>query len=312
MKSLPIKLKLPEHFLDEEIRCNYTVSHEMKEVWAVELDLLNEFMQVCNKHKIKYYADGGTILGAIRHKGFIPWDDDIDVMMFRDQYEKLCKIAPQEFNHPYFFQTEYTDKGSLRGHAQLRNSETTAILYNEMEEKRKYNQGIFLDIFPIDSVPDNPKLFAKMKRILFNKRITMNYWIKKACEKFTPEPRNSLKANFIFFLFRHNIINWKNHTRHIYKKFEQEMQLYNKQNTHFVAKFFCLPFKEKRLWKRSAFDGEPVYYQFEMLSVPLPPKYEYILDTFYGNWKEFQIGTATHGGVFFNPHKSYTQYVENQ
>lgn len=307
---LPIKLKLTDHFLDEEVRCGYTVSHEMKEVWAVELDLLNEFMRVCNKHKIRFYADGGTILGAIRHKGFIPWDDDIDVMLFRDQYEKLCKIASHEFQHPYFFQTEYTDKGSLRGHAQLRNSETTGILYNEMKGKWKFNQGIFLDIFPIDSVPDDPEDFDKMKRFLEDKRTTMDYWKRKAFEKFTPEPRNSLKANFLFFLCRHRIINWENHTHRIYKKFEQGMQLYNKQNTRFVAKFFCWPFKNKRLWERSAFDGKPIYHPFEMLSVPLPPKYEYILDTFFENWREFQIGTATHGGVFFNSHKSYTQYVE--
>ena len=97
-----LKLALPDHFLEEEVRDGYTVSKEMKEVWAVELDLLAEFMRVCDRHGIVYYADAGTILGAVRHKGFIPWDDDIDVMMMRDQYDKLQKIGPEEFRHPYF------------------------------------------------------------------------------------------------------------------------------------------------------------------------------------------------------------------
>ena len=147
-----IKLSLPSGFLEEEVRCDYTVSKEMKKVWAVELDLLSEFQRVCKLHDLKYSVCGGTLLGAIRHKGFIPWDDDIDVMMMRDEYEKLCKLA-DEFKHPYFFQTEETDPGSLRGHAQLRNSETTGILKRELKFKRPFNQGVFIDIFPLDNCP---------------------------------------------------------------------------------------------------------------------------------------------------------------
>ena len=76
-----IKLQLPKGFLDAEKRCGYQVTADMKKVWAVELDLLYEFQRVANKHNIKYIANGGTMLGAVRHKGFIPWDDDIDIMM---------------------------------------------------------------------------------------------------------------------------------------------------------------------------------------------------------------------------------------
>ena len=116
-----LNIVLPDGFLNEEVRCGYTVTKQMKEVWAVELDMLEKLLSVCKKHDIKIFASGGTMLGAVRHQGFIPWDDDIDMMMFRDDYEKLCKVAQEEFEYPYFFQTEYTDVGSLRGHAQLRN-----------------------------------------------------------------------------------------------------------------------------------------------------------------------------------------------
>ena len=85
-----LNIKLPENFLDEEIRDDYVVSSQMKQVWAVELDLLNKILEVCKKYNIKIIASGGTLLGAVRHKGFIPWDDDIDLMMMRDQYDKLC------------------------------------------------------------------------------------------------------------------------------------------------------------------------------------------------------------------------------
>ena len=91
-----LKIDLPQDFLKEEVRCDYTVSKEMKEIWAVELDLLAEFMRVCDENNIQYYACAGTILGAERHQGYIPWDDDIDVMMMRKEYDKLCAIAETE------------------------------------------------------------------------------------------------------------------------------------------------------------------------------------------------------------------------
>ena len=69
----------------------------------VELDLLAEFDRVCRKHGLTYFVDSGTLLGAVRHKGFIPWDDDIDLIMQREDYERLVQIAAQEFQHPYFF-----------------------------------------------------------------------------------------------------------------------------------------------------------------------------------------------------------------
>ena len=69
----------------------------MKKVWAVELDLLNEFARVCKEHDLKWFAHAGTLLGAIRHQGFIPWDDDIDVTMPRADYIQLCNVAPKAF-----------------------------------------------------------------------------------------------------------------------------------------------------------------------------------------------------------------------
>ncbi len=103
---------MTELFLDEKERCGYVVSHEMKKVWAVMLDLLSEFDRICNKYGLQYQASWGTLLGAVRHKGG-PWDDDLDVQMFRDDYNKLCEVAPQEFKHPCLFQSRTTDPFSF-------------------------------------------------------------------------------------------------------------------------------------------------------------------------------------------------------
>lgn len=158
MENLPIQIKLDESFFLEEERCDYVVKPEMKQLWAVLLDLMVQFDKVCKKNGVKYFLDSGTLLGAVRHKEFIPWDNDVDVIMFRSEYDKLCKVAPTEFSAPYFWQTNETDPGSLRRHAQLRNSLTTCLLCNEMENgvpEYGYNQGAFLNVFILDEIPDN-------------------------------------------------------------------------------------------------------------------------------------------------------------
>ena len=96
-----LQLTPPEGFLGEEVRCGYTVTKQMKEVWAIELDLLKQFDIICEKHGLHYCVAAGTLLGAIRHGGFIPWDDDIDVYMLRNDYNKLMMLA-NEFKSPYF------------------------------------------------------------------------------------------------------------------------------------------------------------------------------------------------------------------
>lgn len=150
-----LNLDIPDKFFEGELRDSYFVTPEMKKVWAVELDLLNEFIKMCNANNLKWFADAGTVLGAIRHGGMIPWDDDIDVMMLREDYDRFCELAPKWFKYPYFFQSPKTNPGSIYFHAKIRNSDTTAILNVDKEFKYPWNQGIFLDVFPIDNIPSN-------------------------------------------------------------------------------------------------------------------------------------------------------------
>lgn len=117
---LPIKLELTPDFFNEKTECGYTVKHDMKELWAVELDLLNELLKCCKKQNIRVFAAFGTLIGAVRHNGFIPWDDDIDVWMLREDYNRFLRTA--DFSDPYFLQTEETDIGFSRAFARLRNS----------------------------------------------------------------------------------------------------------------------------------------------------------------------------------------------
>ncbi len=100
--------------LSEEVRTGYTATTDIKELWAVELDLLEKFQELCRKHELRYFAIGGTLLGAVRHKGFIPWDDDIDLAMPLNDYLKLIEIEPKELKYPYFLQNYRMEKGKRK------------------------------------------------------------------------------------------------------------------------------------------------------------------------------------------------------
>ena len=155
-----LKIQLPEKFFEEETRNGYLISSEMKKVWAVELDLLCELDRVCKKYNLRYFLHGGSLLGAVRHRGFIPWDDDIDVVMFREDYDRLVQVGETEFQHPLFLQSTYSEKKYITGHCQLRNSNTSAVLVDQYTYAR-CNMGIFIDIFVFDGIIDDVVLFDR-------------------------------------------------------------------------------------------------------------------------------------------------------
>ena len=139
----------------------------MNPLQAKQLEILKAFIRVCDKHNLEYFLVYGTALGAIRHKGFIPWDDDIDVAMPRKDYEEYIKLQNEYEGTPYFIQTFKTDPCYIYNYAKLRDSSTT-FLENAFKNHR-INQGVFIDIFPVDGmsreVGDREKIGKKNKFI---------------------------------------------------------------------------------------------------------------------------------------------------
>ena len=154
--------------MHEEIRNGYTVTAQMKRVWAIQMDMAKKLIEVCDRNGLKVWAASGTLLGCVRDHGFIPWDDDIDMVMLRDDYDKLVSIAEKEFTHPYFFQTAYSEKAPYpREHAQMRYANTAAILPYDIFAD--FDQSIFIDIFVMDGIPEDsaeltPEIMDILKR----------------------------------------------------------------------------------------------------------------------------------------------------
>ena len=125
----------------------------LRKVQNAELDILKEFIEICRKINVRYYVIDGTLLGAVRHQGFIPWDDDIDIGMFREDYEKFVALAPQVLPECLFLQTYRTDEEYYRNSGKIRNSNTTMI--ETVVKDLRMNHGVFIDIFPLDNYPTN-------------------------------------------------------------------------------------------------------------------------------------------------------------
>lgn len=143
--------------LEAETRCDHLVTEDMKKLWSVQMELLRELQRICQKHNLTYFAIEGTLLGAVRHGGYIPWDDDIDVGMYGEDYERFCAIVESELPEYYSFQHYSTQDGFNIGFARIRDSRTTGCTRAEYDlflEDDGYNFGIFIDIFPIVDVPE--------------------------------------------------------------------------------------------------------------------------------------------------------------
>lgn len=119
----------------------------------IEIDILDEIVRICDKHNLKYFLAYGTLIGAVRHKGFIPWDDDIDIWMFREDYDKFAKICDTELGEKYYYQDWHKEKDYPYNFAKVRMNGTT-VIQNGITKLNMHN-GVYVDIFPLDKINSN-------------------------------------------------------------------------------------------------------------------------------------------------------------
>lgn len=181
----------------------------------VMLEILIEIHRICEENKITYWLEAGTLLGAVRHKGFIPWDDDCDVAMPRKDYEKFLKIAQEKLPDNMFLQTKKTDPEYPIPWAKIRKNGTTLIETGE-NGKENYHHGIFVDIFPYDYY-ESAEIIRKLQ------------WARRTKDEKNKYPKGSLKrilfglyANILLYIPIHNIERKRKYLAEHYAEFTAE------------------------------------------------------------------------------------------
>lgn len=135
---------------------------KLRELQLTEVEMLCDFRAICAKHNLCYYLEYGNLLGAVRHGGFIPWDDDVDIAMPYADYVKFLDIAQEEFGNKYFLQTSDTDVNYYRSYARIRKNNTTFM--DTHNSKWDIHHGAWLDLFPLVEI--NPGIEYKIKRLI--------------------------------------------------------------------------------------------------------------------------------------------------
>lgn len=285
-----------EEFLKEEIRNDFVVTVERKKIWAVILDLMVEFDRVCRKHDIRYYLDGGSLLGAIRHNGFIPWDDDIDVTMPRDDYERFIKLGI-EFSHPYFLQTPYTDPEYFYSFAKIRNSNTTAL--NQMFKYQSFNHGIWISVFPLDKFPleKGEETYLSIRQLTAENSTYMR-----------------LKNPYLDEVNKKRAANYSG--RNPLETFEEIQKLatkYKNDNTEYWGTIILTIVRYGRKPLPIKSYDVIVHHTFEHLQFPIPAGYDAVLRTEYGDYMQLPPVEERegHDTTLFDADKPYTEYLKS-
>lgn len=269
----------------------------LRDLQHEEFEILLEIDRICKKHNIKYFLNAGTLLGAVRHKGFIPWDDDIDICMPLKDYKKFKKISKKELNESYFLQSYDTDLTSI-WYTKVRKNGTTAIETGGSD--KPFHQGIWVDVFPLIGVKDDPHWLKSIAaRAAFAKKLlsrknsyiseSKNLSVLKKLHKFVPLEALRLFAKMVY------MTTFKSH-----------------ENYEFC---YCLWAQKKFKAKyKSALFNESCEVEFEGFMFPSPKNWDEYLTIEYGDYMTPPPPEKRNGGFhtleIIDLKKDYKYYVK--
>ena len=263
----------------------------LKEHQTVLLELLKEFDRVCKNNNINYMLFAGSALGAVRHNGFIPWDDDLDIALLREDYDKLMKIDASQWNEAYYMQNEFSNHWPLH-FSKLRKNNTTCLEKYHPKDNQ-IHQGIYIDVFPIDNISDN-KFIRRLQ--FYASRIVV------AKTKFAQgyETKSLLKKTVMFCC---RILPLK--------PFYNLATMKKNKNTKSVHSYFGGSIRySKGIFSREWF-AETVNMEFEDMVAPVSKCYHEMLSKQYGDYMtlppEEDRKCKVHA-ILVDTEKNYTEY----
>ena len=262
----------------DEIRDGWLVTSDIKKVWNRQLEIWQEVDRICRKHGIIYWAGFGTLLGAVRHKGFIPWDEDMDLMLLRSEYDHFCKVLDEELNGELFEIKHKTFVLTKLCHSQTTCLESNYGLENDTP------QGLGIDVYALDIAPDGTEnsllAFKAMQEVMaavtdISQVVEMTHAKKDGYLVMELETLQQIAA----LPFQERLAELYRYTYALWAQ-SSEVGYYDMM----LAKMLSEPLRE-RPFRKEWFD-ETIYLPFETIELPVPKDYEKILARRYGDdWR---------------------------
>ena len=249
--------------------------YDLKALQKKELDILKAVHEVCEKLKIEYIIMYGTLIGAVRHKGFIPWDDDIDICMTRDSYDIFIKYGQQYLPENLRIQHAYCEKQCPNYFAKVRDV-NTLFLHSEHVDL-DINQGVFIDIFPIDRVKRGKIhiIYENLRRRFFS---IVNECFDVAYVKTIKRPISKIIGYFIHYFLVRGILRGVKRNQLILKEEERRRKIHKKgDDCAFYSLFMNITGPYSLFTNRKLFS-------FENYEFYGPANYDYILSVLYGDY----------------------------
>ena len=299
-------IKYEDSFFEDEWREDFFVESKMKRAWAAKMVVLEEIDRICKAHGIQYFADWGTLLGAVRHKGFIPWDDDIDIAMKRKDYNKFMQVAKAELPAGWVLCNAAVPQGEEWGQAFARVINGKKICFAEEHLAQYYGCPyiVGVDIFPLDNLPDD-----KEEQIILYSLMKIAYGIIFDLQKNELETANKrlieLEQYCNIKLDRNG-----NLQKQLFQLMDTLSSSYLNDETAELVLYSWWAYKDKKYSYKQEWYEESIEVPFENMMIPIPIGYDEALKVMYGeNYMVPIIGAADHEYPFY---KKYDAMIEEK
>ena len=248
---------------------------DLRKVQLLQLQMLIEIDRLCKVNNLTYYIIAGTLLGAVRHGGFIPWDSDIDIAMFREDYEKLIKNGNRQIDSRFFIQSDYSENNHQLSFARVRANDTMFV-----EKGNKFtgcHQGFYLDIFPLDDIIGEPNHLeyygAKILKLL--QRVKAYRCGKIYSTTFTRTAIAAILTGLTIIFPKKSISSF----------IEKRMTKANNKGYSFVTNY-CSKYGILKQFMNKEVYGKPIEIEFEGKNFWAPNNYLYWLERIYGDYQK--------------------------
>lgn len=271
----------------------------IKDIQEKLLEILRYFDKFCKENNLKYVLAGGTLLGAVRNKGIIPWDDDLDVFMLREDYERLIKIWDEKADTKNYSCLRSNDKYNIHHAAtEIKDNNTTFI--NNHSKDLDINHGLMIDVIPLDNIPSSKfkRIYQKINAFIFS------------CYNFQRLPNHKSKLIYYMTYIALKLVPSFKLKYKIWKKAEDNMIRAGKVNDGMIASIIEGPTIMNQIFPKEWVEN-PAYLEFEDMVVPVPRDYHSWLEMSYGEYmippkKEDRV--LRHDIFFYDMNTPYKKY----